>query len=156
MKFILTFTLPPATRDAAMARFLETGGQPPPGVKLLGRWTQLDLCGGFVLLESEDPQALTSFAHGWSDVAELTMAPVLEDQALSDVLKRARAQPSRASSGGKDLPQAAAIVSDQELPDGMPPEADQAGEVIPAPPPPAVPGGLEGEGEEPGQAGDRR
>jgi uncharacterized protein DUF3303 len=79
MKFILTFTLPPAARDAALARFLETGGQPPPGVRLLGRWTQLDLCGGFALLESADPQALTAFAHEWSDVVELTMAPVLED-----------------------------------------------------------------------------
>jgi hypothetical protein len=46
MKFLLTFTLPAATRDEAMARFLATGGQPPPGVTLLGRWTQLDLCGG--------------------------------------------------------------------------------------------------------------
>lgn len=57
MTFILTFTLPPETRDEAIARFLETGGQPPPAVTLLGRWTQLDLCGGFVLLESADPQA---------------------------------------------------------------------------------------------------
>jgi hypothetical protein len=52
MQFILTFTLPPATRDAAIVRFLQTGGPPRPGVRLLGRWTQLDLCGGFVLLES--------------------------------------------------------------------------------------------------------
>jgi hypothetical protein len=29
MTFILTFTLPPETRDEAIARFLETGGQPP-------------------------------------------------------------------------------------------------------------------------------
>jgi hypothetical protein len=135
MKFILTFTLPPETRDAAMARFLETGGQPPPGVTLLGRWTQLDLCGGFVLLESEDPKALTAFAHEWSDVVELTMAPVLEDQELSDVLKRASARPGRAETY---------------------PEADQTGEGITVPVPPAVPGGLEGEGEEPGQAGNRR
>jgi hypothetical protein len=156
MQFILTFTLPPATRDAAMARFLETGGQSPPGVRLLGRWTQLDLCGGFVLLESDDPKALTAFAHGWSDVLELTLAPVLEDQDLADVLKRARAQAGRASSGGEGRPQAAAIVADQELPDGTPPEADQTREAIPGPPPPAVPGGPEGEGEEPGQAGERR
>jgi Protein of unknown function (DUF3303) len=93
MKFILTFTLPPETRDEAIARFLETRGQTPPEVKLLGRWTRLDLCGGVVLLESEDPKALTAFAHGWSDLLELTMAPVLEDQDLVDVLKRAR-QPS--------------------------------------------------------------
>jgi hypothetical protein len=149
MQFILTFTIPPATRDAVMARFLETGGRPPPGVRLLGRWTRLDLCGGVVLLESEDPQALTAFAHGWSDVVELTLAPVLEDQALSEVLQRARAQPGRAPSGGEGLPQAAAIVADQELPDGTPPEADQTGEAIPMPPPPVVPSGPEGEGEEP-------
>jgi hypothetical protein len=149
MKFILTFTIPPATRDDAMARFLETGGQPPPGVRLLGRWTRLDLCGGVVLLESEDPQALTAFAYGWSDVVELTLAPVLEDRDLADVLQRARARPGRASSGGEGLPQAAAMVADQDLPDGTPPEADQTGEALPVSPPPPVPGGPEGEGEEP-------
>jgi hypothetical protein len=90
MKFILTFTIPPDTRDEAITRFLETGGQPPPGVRLLGRWTQLDLCGGVALLESEDPHALTAFAHRWSDLLELTLAPVLEDQELSDVLQRTR------------------------------------------------------------------
>jgi hypothetical protein len=94
MTFILTFTLPPETRDEAIARFLETGGQPPPAVTLLGRWTQLDLCGGFVLLESADPQALAAFAHGWSDVLALTLAPVLKDQDLAEVLKRASAQPT--------------------------------------------------------------
>jgi hypothetical protein len=96
MQFILTFTLPPETQEAAIARFLETGGQPPAGVTLLGRWTRLDLCGGVVLLESEDPQALTAFAREWSDVAELTLSPVLEDRELADVLKRARARPGRA------------------------------------------------------------
>ena len=104
MQFILTFTVPPVTRDAAMARFLETGGQSPPGVRLLGRWTQLDLCGGFVLLESEDPQALTAFAHGWSDVVELTLAPVLEDQALLEVLQRARQPSASAAAHAADVP----------------------------------------------------
>ena len=93
MKFILTFTIPADTRDDALARFLETGGQPPAGVTLLGRWTQLDLRAGVVLLESENPHALAAFAHGWSDVVALTLAPVLEDQELSEVLQRAR-QPS--------------------------------------------------------------
>jgi hypothetical protein len=125
MKFILTFTLPPETRDEAVARFFDTGGQPPPAVTLLGRWTQLDLCGGFVLLESADPKALTAFAHGWSDVLELTLAPVLEDQDLADVLKRASARPTRMEgrAEGAGLPQAAAIVADQELPDSTHPEA---------------------------------
>ena len=148
MKFMLTYTVPLATRDAAIARFLETRGQPPPGVRLLGRWTRVDLCGGVALLESEDPQALTALAQAWSDLLELTIVPVLEDRELTDVLQRASVQPGRASAG-EGLPQAAAIVSDQELPEATPPGADQTGEAIPMPPPPAVPGGLEGEGEEP-------
>jgi hypothetical protein len=141
MKFILTFTLPPATRDEAIARFLETEGQPPPGVTLLGRWTQLDLCGGVVLLESDDPQALTAFAHGWSDLLELTIAPVLEDQELSAVLRRAGARLARA----EVLPQAAAIVADQELPDSTPPEAIH-GDLRAEEPPTAPPAGRRRKG----------
>jgi hypothetical protein len=104
MQFILTFTIPPVTRDKAIARFLETGGQPPPGVRLLGRWTQLDLCGGVVLLESDDPQALTAFAHAWSDVVELTLVPVLEDRALSEVLKQARPPSVPTEAHAEDAP----------------------------------------------------
>jgi hypothetical protein len=36
-----------------------------------------------------------------------------------------------------------------KVPQGGPGEADHKGEAIAVPPPPAVPGGLEGEGEEP-------
>jgi Protein of unknown function (DUF3303) len=104
MQFIVTWTIPPATRAQVIARFLETGGPPPPGVTLLGRWTRLDLGGGFVLLESEDPQALTAFAQEWSDVVALTMAPVLEDQALSVVLKRARHLSASAAAPAADAP----------------------------------------------------
>jgi hypothetical protein len=104
MKFILTFTIPSETRDEALARFLETGGQPPAGVTLLGRWTQLDLGAGVVLLESEDPRALTAFAHGWSDVVELMLAPVLEDQELSAVLQRARQPSASAAEHAADVP----------------------------------------------------
>jgi hypothetical protein len=104
MQFILTFTIPPATRDEAITRFLKTGGQPPAGVTLRGRWTQLDLCGGFVWLESDDPQALTAFAHAWSDVVELTLVPVLEDQALSEALRRARRPSVPAEAHAEDAP----------------------------------------------------
>ncbi len=104
MKFILTFTLPPETRDQAITRFLDTGGQPPAGAKLLGRWTQADLCGGFALLESEAPKALAAFAHSWSDLLGLTIVPVLEDQELSEVLRRASARPARAEAYPEDSP----------------------------------------------------
>jgi hypothetical protein len=64
MKFMLTFSIKPegAKRDEAIVRFQKTGGMPPKGARLLGRWTRADFSGGFDLLEGEDPKALTEFA----------------------------------------------------------------------------------------------
>ena len=90
MRFMLTFSWKPDTkcRDEGIARFRKTGGQPPDGVKLLGRWTRADFSGGFDLLETDDPQALAEFALMWSDLMVLTIVPVLEDQSLTEVLQR--------------------------------------------------------------------
>jgi uncharacterized protein DUF3303 len=90
MKFMLTFSWKSDTksRDEGIARFRKTGGQPPKGAKLLGRWTRADFSGGFDLLESDDPQALAEFALMWSDLMDLTIVPVLEDEPLSEVLQR--------------------------------------------------------------------
>ncbi len=44
--------------------------------------------GGFVLLESDDAKALTEFSLMWSDVMELKIVPVTEDQELGEVLQR--------------------------------------------------------------------
>lgn len=92
MKFMLTFIIKPETkgRDEAIARFKKTGGQPPKGAKLLGRWTAADFSGGFDLLESDDAKALTEFALMWSDLMELRIVPVVEDSELNEVLQRAR------------------------------------------------------------------
>ena len=78
MKFMLTFAFKPEARgrDEAIARFKKTGGQPPHGAKLLGRWTAADFSGGFDLLESDDAKALTEFALMWSDVMELKVVSV--------------------------------------------------------------------------------
>lgn len=90
MKFMLTFNWSPdtKTRAEAIARFQKTGGLPPAGAKLLGRWTRADFSGGFDLLESDDPLALTEFALMWSDLMKVEIFPVLEDEGLSEVLKR--------------------------------------------------------------------
>ena len=91
MKFLMTFSWKPdaRTREEGIARFRRTGGQPPKGAELLGRWTRADLSGGFDLLESNDPKALAEFSLMWSDLMELTIVPVLEDRQLGEVLQRA-------------------------------------------------------------------
>ena len=90
MKFMLTFAIKPEAkgRDDAIHRFMQTGGQPPQGVKLLGRWTRADFSGGFDLVEGDSVEALTEFSLMWSDVMELRLVPVIEDAALGQVLGR--------------------------------------------------------------------
>jgi uncharacterized protein DUF3303 len=101
MKFILTFHIKPETkgRDEAIARFKETGGLPPKGVKLLGRWTAADFSGGFELLESDDSKALTELALQWSDLMELRIVPVVEDAELTEVLQRGGGAKKKVSAG---------------------------------------------------------
>ena len=55
----------------------------------MGRWTRADFSGGFDLLESDDARALAEFALMWSDLMELVIVPVVDDQELSEALKRA-------------------------------------------------------------------
>ena len=90
MKFMLTFEWKPdtKTRSEAIARFRKTGGLPPKGATLVGRWTRADFSGGYDLIETDDSQALTEFALMWSDLMQLTIVPVLEDAALAEVLDR--------------------------------------------------------------------
>jgi len=90
VKFMLTFSWSAdgQKRDEGIARFQRTGGQPPKGATLLGRWTRLDMSGGFVLFESDDPKALTEFGLMWNDLMELAIVPVVEDAALAEVFER--------------------------------------------------------------------
>ena len=89
MRFMVTFAWKPdpKTRNEGIARFKTTGGLPPQGAKLVGRWTRADFSGGFLLLDSDDPKALAGFAHMWGDLMDLNIVPVLEDEALMEVLQ---------------------------------------------------------------------
>jgi hypothetical protein len=91
MKFIMTFNWTPNAQKRAegIARFQKTGGLPPEGVRLLGRWTKADLSGGFDILETEDSKKLIEFAYMWGDLMDLSVFSVLEDNELSEALQNA-------------------------------------------------------------------
>jgi hypothetical protein len=42
MKYISHWRIPPSSIDAALKKFLETGGAPPEGVKMLHRWHDMN------------------------------------------------------------------------------------------------------------------
>jgi Domain of unknown function (DUF3303) len=78
MKYIISWTVPQATFNAAVARFLETGGAPPKGVTMLGRWHGMN-GQGFAISESTDAKAMYRWVAEWSDVLSLTVTPCVED-----------------------------------------------------------------------------
>jgi hypothetical protein len=61
----------------------------PPGIELVGRWTAVDLGGGFALLETDDGQALSESSLLWSDLLALALTPVIEDAEITEVFRRA-------------------------------------------------------------------
>ena len=66
MIFLTIYRWSPADRKAIIARFMENGGVPPSGVKLLSRWSDVAGGRGFTLTEFDDPVALSAFTYAWS------------------------------------------------------------------------------------------
>lgn len=73
-------------RDAVHQRFRETGGPPPPGVKMVGRWHSVAGKGGFFLAETDDAVALARWLQDWSDLIDFEVVPVVTDEQVSEVI----------------------------------------------------------------------
>lgn len=86
MKFMTTWSLKPTHQKEATARFLQTGGAPPSGVKMLGRWH--GSAAGFVLAETNDVKALYEWIMRWSDLLEFSVTPVMDDGEAAEVMKK--------------------------------------------------------------------
>ena len=87
MKYMVTFSLPSATFHARVKRFLETGGLPPLGVTMHGRWHSLGGDKGFVLASSDDPKGIYEWIGQWADLMDFNAVPVLDDADAAAVLK---------------------------------------------------------------------
>ena len=85
MKFLVSWSLPQATFRPAVARFLQGGGAPPAGVKLIGRWHGMSGF-GFAVVETTDAKALYAWVAEWSEYLPLQTTPVLEDADAGAVL----------------------------------------------------------------------
>jgi hypothetical protein len=83
MLHLVAWTFTPEKRNAIQARFKETGGLPPQGVKLLGRWSGIGSNKGMCVAQSNDPLALGTWAQQWSDLMSFDIYPVLTDEELA-------------------------------------------------------------------------
>jgi hypothetical protein len=91
MLLIVHWKLSPQHRDKATERFTATGGPPPQGVKMIGRWHHADGSGGTVVCETNDSVALAAWMYQWTDVIEFESRPVIEDAQFGQVLQAAAA-----------------------------------------------------------------
>jgi len=85
MKYICIWNLPTGTFNATVARFLETGGAPPKGVQIVGRWHGMS-GQGVMIAETGDPKAIFEFRAQWGDLIDMTITPCLEDADAGAVL----------------------------------------------------------------------
>lgn len=85
MKFIVRWAIPKASAALAEARFLQTGGMPPPTVKMIGRWHGMS-GGGVLIAETDDAKALYTWILTWSDLLEFETTPCVEDAEAGQVI----------------------------------------------------------------------
>jgi hypothetical protein len=95
MKFISTYSIRAGCWPEAASRFLSGQGQPPAGIKLLGRWHRCDGSGGWSLFEADDAAAIQRYSSRWSDVLEIHTHPVVEDQDAAAGLSERYGKPKK-------------------------------------------------------------
>ena len=95
MLFVLRWTIPHTSREDAVERFMEGGGAPPDGVKMLSRYHSADGEYGFAIAEASDAVALGKWTMAWNDLLIIDTRPVLDDEGLAEVLQ------ARAAGSGK-------------------------------------------------------
>lgn len=86
MLFIIHWTIAPENRNAAMARFVKTGGAPPPGLNVHGRWHAVGSPVGFAVAESDNLSLVLEWVLEWSDLMNMQVYPAMTDEQTAPLL----------------------------------------------------------------------
>lgn len=86
MLFIVSWTISSTNRNSAIERFLKTGGAPPEGVKMLGRWHAVGGAAGFGVAEANDPVPIQKWVLQWSDLMTMEVQAALTDDQIGPLL----------------------------------------------------------------------
>ncbi len=86
MLYVCIWSYPPERRNEIQARFKETGGPPPEGVKMIGRWHSLGGGKGVCVAETDDAVALAKWSQEWSDIMSMDIYPALDDENIGKVI----------------------------------------------------------------------
>ena len=89
MLFIVKWASSPENRNAAIERFLKTGGKPPVGVKMLGRWFVVAQQSGFAVAEADNAESMQQWAMEWNDLLSMEVYPALTDEQAGPLMAAA-------------------------------------------------------------------
>ncbi len=89
MLFIISWSISPEQRNTAIERFLKTGGAPPKGVTMLGRWHAVGRMSGFGVAQASDPVLIQKWALEWNDLFIMDISPALTDEQVAPLLAAA-------------------------------------------------------------------
>jgi hypothetical protein len=92
MLFIARWTALPEVEKTASERFVKTGGAPPEGINMLGRWHSVGAVAGVAVCECSDIEPLATWVHEWADLLSFEITPALTDEQLGKILSTALAQ----------------------------------------------------------------
>ena len=86
MLFMISYSFAAGVRDTVQDRFKKTGGMPPAGVKMHGRWHCVGGHRGFLLAEGNDAVAIGKWMQEWTDHLVFDVMPVNNDEDVMKVL----------------------------------------------------------------------
>lgn len=85
MKYLVDWELQTATFRNTVERFLKTGGLPPKGVTLVGRWHGTN-GKGFAVVEAPDAKSVFAYLAEWMEFFPIEASPLVEDSEAAEVL----------------------------------------------------------------------
>ncbi|MDE1179071.1 MAG: DUF3303 family protein [Paraburkholderia sp.] len=91
MRFLVQWTGEPTRERETTERFLKTGGRPPEGVRMLGRWHAIGESRGVAIAETDDLTALSLWVLQWNDLLTFKISPALTDEEAGAALAANRA-----------------------------------------------------------------
>ncbi|MGE8063674.1 DUF3303 domain-containing protein [Pseudomonas sp. NPDC089569] len=86
MLFIVSWSISPDNRNAAIERFLKTKGAPPAGVTMKGRWHAVGGSAGFGIAEASDVIPIQKWVLEWSDLMNMEVHAALTDEQMAPLL----------------------------------------------------------------------
>ena len=97
MKFMVTWRVHPDKRQAVFSAFSQMTAEDDKKdmgdkIKLIGRWHDLSQFSGVAICESDDAQAVASWALNWNNVLDTQTVVVLDDQEARTVGKKKLAE----------------------------------------------------------------